>query len=63
MKMESKESIDIDLSIEKNSFNHFVAIVSDGKAKMVELPEYGEIQIICKDGKVKRIKENTEELF
>ena len=63
MKMESKETTNIDLSIEKNNFDHFVAIVSDGKTKMVQLPEYGEFQIICKDGKVKRIKENTEELF
>ncbi|MBX9115930.1 hypothetical protein HCG83_06350 [Enterococcus casseliflavus] len=63
MKMESKEITDIDLSNEKIISSHFVAIVSDGKMKMIELPDYGEIQIICKDGKVKRVKENTEELF
>ncbi|WP_260456530.1 XtrA/YqaO family protein [Enterococcus casseliflavus] len=61
--MESKEITDIDLSNEKIISSHFVAIVSDGKMKMIELPDYGEIQIICKDGKVKRVKENTEELF
>lgn len=63
MKMESKEITDIDLSNENIISSHFVAIVSDSKVKMIELPEYGEIQIICKDGKVKRVKENTEELF
>ncbi|MBV6372478.1 hypothetical protein HIU98_15670 [Enterococcus casseliflavus] len=63
MKMESKEVTEIDLSNEKVSSSHFVAIVSDGKVKMIELPDYGEIQIISKDGKVKRVKENTEELF
>ncbi|EPH94731.1 hypothetical protein D922_01529 [Enterococcus faecalis 06-MB-DW-09] len=63
MKMESKVVTEIDLSNERASSSHFVAIVSDGKVKMIELPEYGEIQIICKDGKVKRVKENTEELF
>ncbi|MFZ4854039.1 XtrA/YqaO family protein [Enterococcus entomosocium] len=61
--MESKEVIEIDLSNERVSSSHFVAIVSDGKVKMIELPDYGEIQIISKDGKVKRVKENTEELF
>lgn len=61
--MESKEVTGIDLSNEKVSSSHFVAIVSDGKMKMIELPDYGEIQIISKDGKVKRVKENTEELF
>ena len=61
--MESKEISDIDLSNEKIVSSHFVVIVSDSKVKMIELPEYGEIQIICKDGKVKRVKENTEELF
>lgn len=63
MKMESKEITDIDLSNENIISSHFVTIVSDGKAKLVELPKYGEIQIICKDGKVKRVKEHTEELF
>lgn len=63
MKMKSKEVTEIDLSNEKVSSSHFVAIVSDGKVKMIELPDYGEIQIISKDGKVKRVKENTEELF
>lgn len=61
--MESKEVIEIDLSNERVSSSHFVAIISDGKVKMIELPDYGEIQIISKDGKVKRVKENTEELF
>jgi|GEM_PF-4888047 len=61
--MESKEVTEIDLSNEKIVSSHFVAIVSDGKVKIVELPKYGETQIICKDGKVKRVKENTEELF
>lgn len=61
--MKSKEVTEIDLSNEKVSSSHFVAIVSDGKVKMIELPDYGEIQIISKDGKVKRVKENTEELF
>lgn len=61
--MESKENTNMNLSKEKSIFSHFVAIVSDDKAKIVKLPEYGEIQIICKDGKVKRVKENTEELF
>jgi hypothetical protein len=61
--MKSKEINDIDLSSEKIISSHFVAIASGGKVKMIELPEYGEIQIICKDGKVKRVKENTEELF
>lgn len=63
MRMESKEVTEIDLSNEKIVSSHFVAIVSDGKVKIVELPKYGETQIICKDGKVKRVKENTEELF
>lgn len=61
--MESKEVTELDLSNEKIISSHFVAIVSNGKAKIVELPKYGETQIICKDGKVKRVKENTEELF
>lgn len=63
MRMETKEVTEIDLSNEKIVSSHFVAIVSDGKVKIVELPKYGETQIICKDGKVKRVKENTEELF
>lgn len=42
---------------------HAVVILSQGKARLVELPEFGTLQIICKDNHVKRIKEEKDILF
>lgn len=33
-----------------------VVVISEGKAKFVELPTYGKVEIICHDGEVKRVK-------
>ena len=42
---------------------HAVIIVSDGKMKLGELPQYGTIQITCHENKVKRVKKEQETQF
>jgi NAD kinase len=43
--------------------NSFAIIVCDGKAKVTELPRYGETKIITHQGKVKRVKFDEGEEF
>ena len=45
--------LEIDIMEQKGSF---AIIVCDGKAKITELPPYGETKIITHQGKVKRVK-------
>ncbi|KYD17873.1 hypothetical protein B4168_2434 [Anoxybacillus flavithermus] len=41
----------------------FAIVVCDGKAKIAELPAYGETKIITHQGKVKRIRFDEGEEF
>ncbi|PFA69401.1 XtrA/YqaO family protein [Bacillus cereus] len=43
--------------------NDYVVIISDGKAKVRELPTYGEYRIITHQGKVKRMRREEEKSF
>jgi Phage-like element PBSX protein XtrA len=43
--------------------NSFAIIVCDGKAKVTELPLYGETKIITHQGKIKRIRFEEGEEF
>lgn len=42
-------------------YGSLVIVICDGKAKLTELPEYGETRIITHQGKVKRVKYNEGE--
>jgi hypothetical protein len=52
--------LEIDIMEQKGSF---AIVVCDGKAKMAELPAYGETKIITHQGKVKRIRFDEGEEF
>jgi hypothetical protein len=52
--------LEIDI-MEKTS--SFLIVVSNGKAKMTELPVYGETKIVTHQGKVKRVKWDEGEDF
>jgi NAD kinase len=52
--------IEIDI-LQKNT--SFAIIVCDGRAKITELPLYGETKIITHQGKVKRVKFDEGEEF
>ncbi|EMK2594074.1 hypothetical protein V8U20_000997 [Bacillus cereus] len=43
--------------------NDYVVIISNGKAKVRELPTYGEYRIITHQGKVKRMRREEGEEF
>lgn len=40
-----------------------VVVISEGKAKVRELPEYGEYRIVTHQGKVKRMRREEGEEF
>lgn len=40
-----------------------VVVISDGKAKLRELPPHGEYKIVTHQGKVKRMRRETGEEF
>ncbi len=40
-----------------------VVVISDGKAKLRELPPHGEYRIVTHQGKVKRMRRETGEEF
>lgn len=46
-------SINIDT---KNHSKPFVVVVSDGRARLTELPEHGETKVVTHMGKVKRVR-------
>jgi NAD kinase len=52
--------LEIDIMDNEGSF---AVVVCDGKAKVTELPSYGETKIVTHQGKVKRIKWNEGEEF
>jgi len=52
--------LEIDLLENKGGF---AVIVSEGKAKITMLPEFGETKIITHQGKVKRVKFDEGEEF
>jgi NAD kinase len=52
--------LEIDIMEQKGSF---AIVVCDGKAKITELPPYGETKIITHQGKVKRIRFDEGEEF
>lgn len=56
----STKKIEIDI-MESNGT--FAIVVCDGKAKIAELPTYGETKIITHQGKVKRVKFDEGEEF
>lgn len=41
----------------------FVVVVSDGRARLAELPDHGETRVVTHQGKVKRIKFDEGEEF
>jgi len=43
--------------LEKIADKNVIIIISDGKMKISDLPDYGEIEITCHERKVKNIKE------
>ncbi|WP_265458703.1 XtrA/YqaO family protein [Enterococcus sp. HY326] len=49
--------------IEKFKGKNAVIIISNGQMKVAELPDFGTVNIVCKDNKVKRVKEEKELLF
>lgn len=52
--------LEIDIMEQKGSF---AIVVCDGKAKLTELPAFGETKIITHQGKVKRVKFDEGEEF
>ncbi|WP_017435125.1 XtrA/YqaO family protein [Saccharococcus caldoxylosilyticus] len=52
--------LEIDIMEQKGSF---AIVICDGKAKITELPAYGETKIITHQGKVKRIRFEEGEEF
>jgi NAD kinase len=56
----STMKLEIDIMEQKGSF---AIVICDGKAKMTELPAYGETKIITHQGKVKRIRFDEGEEF
>lgn len=52
----------IDLDITKLD-KPFVVVVSDGRARVTELPDHGETKVITHQGRVKRIKFDEGEEF
>ncbi|MFD2704064.1 XtrA/YqaO family protein [Salibacterium lacus] len=56
----STGELDIDI-MEQNS--SFAIVVSNGKAKLTELPDHGEAKIVMHQGKVKRIRFDEGEDF
>ena len=42
---------------------HSLIIVSDGKARLVDLPAYGKIEISCHENKVKVINQKLSAQF
>lgn len=57
MEMKSVTSLE---ELENIREKHAIIVVSDGKIQVGELPAYGDVQIVCKDKKAKRIKVQTE---
>ncbi|PAC86840.1 hypothetical protein CHH85_09885 [Bacillus subtilis] len=51
------------LVIDTKQYKCFAVILSDGAARMVPLPTYGETKIITNQGKVTRVKWDEGELF
>ncbi|MHC5248808.1 XtrA/YqaO family protein [Enterococcus sp. LJL90] len=49
--------------LEKFEGKNAVVIISNGQMKVAELPDFGTVNIVCKDNKVKRVKEEKETLF
>ncbi|KQB91898.1 MULTISPECIES: XtrA/YqaO family protein [Geobacillus] len=56
----STKKLEIDIMEQKGSF---AIVICDGKAKITELPLYGETKIITHQGKVKRIRFDEGEEF
>ncbi|UPO88319.1 XtrA/YqaO family protein [Niallia sp. Man26] len=56
----SKNILEIDIMEQKGMC---VIIISDGKAKLAELPIHGETKIITHQGKVKRVRFDEGEDF
>lgn len=52
--------LEVDIMEQKGSF---AIVVCDGKAKLTELPHYGETKIVTHQGKVKRLKFDEGEDF
>lgn len=56
----STMKLEIDIMEQKGSF---AIVVCDGRAKLTELPSFGETKIITHQGKVKRVKFDEREEF
>lgn len=52
--------LEVDIKTQSNSF---LIVVCDGKARITNLPHYGETKIFTRQGKVKRVKFDEEEDF
>jgi hypothetical protein len=51
------------LQLDIMELNNKVIVIGDGKAKMADLPEFGETSIVTHQGKVKRVKWDEGEEF
>lgn len=52
------------IDIDTTKFNRpFVVVVSEGKARLTELPAHGETRVVTHQGKVKRVKFDEGEEF
>lgn len=49
------ELVAMELSIKMKEKNG-VVVISDGKAKFLELPTYGKVEIMCHAGEVRQVK-------
>jgi NAD kinase len=56
----STMKLEVDIMEQKGSF---AIVVCDGKAKITDLPPFGETNIVTHQGKVKRIRWNEGEEF
>lgn len=52
--------LEIDIMEQKGSF---AVVVCDGKARLTDLPQFGETKIVTHQGKVKRVKFDEGEEF
>ncbi|WP_068672293.1 XtrA/YqaO family protein [Oceanobacillus sp. Castelsardo] len=66
---QNKEEIQLDLDSNKLEFDIMnipsscVIVICDGKAKLRELPPFGEYKIVTHQGKVKRMRREEGEEF
>lgn len=56
------ELVAVELSTNMKEENG-VIVISDGKAKFLELPTYGKVEIMCHEGEVRQVKRENVAKF